>query len=199
MPKEPFSARDWVPDPGVEHLVYETPWLNFYYDDIVHPTGETGKYAWVRSHSGEGAVMVVPVTPSEKFLLIKSYRHPSKQYLWEFPAGVMEPGEEPIESAWRELVEETGITPNSVEMMGSQIPIAGFTGLPFHSLIAKIPEISLEDVVLQGEEGIVDAKLLGRRELLDFLNSEKISDGVTLASVARYLMHQELKVNDTTA
>jgi len=196
MTEKPFSAADWIPNPGVEHLVYETPWLDFYYDDIVHPNGDTGKYAWIKSHSGNGAVKVVPVTPSEKFLLIKVYRHPSKRYLWEFPAGVMEDGETPEQTATRELVEETGITPDSIELLGSQIPIAGITGLPFHSLLAEIPEISFDDVVLQGEEGIVDAKLLTRAELL---SSEEVGDGVTLACVARYWMRQELKANDGEA
>ncbi len=191
MTEKPFSAADWIPDTGVEHVVYETPWLDFYYDDIVHPNGDPGKYAWIRSHSGNGAVMVVPVTPSGKFLLIKVYRHPSKQYLWEFPAGVMEDGETPEESARRELVEETGITPNRLELLGAQIPVAGFTGLPFHSLLAEIPEISIDDVVLQGEEGIVDAKLLTGAELVDFLSNQEVGDGVTLSCLARYWMWQE--------
>jgi ADP-ribose pyrophosphatase len=189
--KDVFSAKDWVPDPGVEHLVYETPWLDFYYDDFVHPNGDTGKYAWIKSHSGNGAVMVVPVTPSGKFLMIKVYRHPSKRYLWEFPAGVMEDSETPLESAERELVEETGISPVSIELLGSQIPVAGFTGLPFHSFLAAIPEISLDDVTLQGEEGIVDAKLLTRAELFDLMTAEEVGDGVTMASLGRYWIWQE--------
>jgi len=190
------SVENWIPDPGVEHLVYETPWLDLYFDDIVHPSGKAGKYAWIKSHSGDGAVMVIPVTPSGKYLMIKVYRHPSKRYLWEFPAGVMDPGETPIESATRELIEETGITPLSMTIIGLQIPVGGFTGLPFHSLLANIPEISLDDVTIQREEGIVDAKLLSKNELIELLTTEEVGDGVTLSCLARYWMWQEQQNSD---
>lgn len=195
MSEDSYSLENWVPDSGVEHLVYETPWLDFYYDDIVHPNGDPGKYAWIKTHSGDGAVMVMPVTPSGKHLIIRVYRHPSKTYLWEFPAGVMDPGETPVQSAQRELVEETGITPDSIEHLGSQIPVAGFTGLPLHSFLARIPEISLDDVTIQREEGIVDVKLLTRSELVELITNEELGEGVTLTCLARYWMWQERQAN----
>jgi ADP-ribose pyrophosphatase len=180
-------------EPSEEHLVYETPWLDFYYDDITHPTGDSGKYAWIRSRSGLGAVMTIPVTPSEKYLLIKVYRHPSKRHLWEFPAGVMEQGESPVESGRRELIKETGVTPTEVKLLGSQIPVAGFVGHVFHSLVAEIPEINLDDVTLQSEEGIVDVCLLSRNELINLFNTEEVGEGVTLTCLAHYWMWQERK------
>ncbi|MBN4064618.1 NUDIX hydrolase [Dehalococcoides mccartyi] len=192
MSDKSLSSKQWVPDPGVEHHVFETPWLNFFYDDIVHPDGRPGKYAWVRSHSGNGAVMTIPVTPSEKYLMIKVYRHPSKRFLWEFPAGLMEQGETPIEAGQRELLEETGLVPNKMTMLGTQTPVAGYVGDYFHSLVAAIPEISIDDVTVQGEEGIVDARLFSRSELIEFLNQEEVGDGVTLTCLARYWMWQEL-------
>ena len=196
MAKNPFFLTDWVPDPGVENLVYETPWLDFYYDDITHPDGESGKYAWIQNHSGNGAVMVIPVTPSGRFLLIKVYRHPSKKFLWEFPAGVMESGESPLGAGRRELVEETGIVAKDIRVLGSQTPVAGYTGNVFHSLLAEIPETTIEDIALQSEEGIVDAVLLLQEELFDLVKGEEITDGVTLACLARYWMHQKNKASD---
>jgi ADP-ribose pyrophosphatase len=182
-----------------EHLVYETPWLDFYYDDITHPDGTPGNYSWVRSHSRNGAVMTIPVTPSGKYLLVKSYRHPVKRYLWEFPAGVMDDGESPIETGRRELIEETGIIPTNVELLGSQTPVAGYVGYAFHSLLAEIPEITIDDVVLQTEEGIVEARLLSREELVDLLASEEVGEGVTLTCLARYWMWQELSARNGEA
>ena len=182
-----------IPQPGpvVERLVYETPWLDFYYDDITHLDGTPGHHAWVRSHSGNGAVMTIPVTPSGKYLLIRVYRHPVKQYLWEFPAGVMEDGETPLETGRRELIEETGIVPEKLELLGSQVPIAGYVGTIFHSVLAVIPEIEIGDLKLQAEEGIVDAKLLTRAELVAMVTSQDLADGVTLTCLARHWAHQE--------
>jgi hypothetical protein len=102
MTESPDNEADPTIKLGVERLVYETPWIDLYYDDITHPNGKAGNYAWVQSHSGNGAVMTIPVTPSGKFLLIKVYHHPFKRYLWEFPAGVMEDGESPEEAGRRD-------------------------------------------------------------------------------------------------
>ncbi len=181
-----------------EHLVYETQWLDFYHDDIEHPDGSPGTYAWVKGHSGNDAVMTIPVTSSERYLLIRVYRHLSKRNLWEFPAGLIENCEPPLEAARRELIEETGITPDSVELLGPQVPVAGFAGGVFHLTLAVIPEIEISDVKLQAEEGIVDAKLLTRRELIAMLASEDVGEGVTLTCLARYWAYRELKSAEGT-
>lgn len=179
------------PEPGVEHLVYETPWWDFYYDDITHFDGTTGNYGWARTHSGNGAVMTVPVTPSERYLLIKVFRYPVKRYLWEFPAGLIEDGETPLETGRRELIEETGVTPETVELLGSQTPISGFVGDTFYSVLAKIPEIGVNELRLQAKEGIVEAKLVTRQEITAMAASQGIEDGVTLMCLARYWASQE--------
>ncbi len=189
---EPTGGREKRQyEPSVERLVYQTPWIDFFYDDITHHDGTPGKYAWVRNHSGNGAVTTIPVTPSERYLLIKIYRHPIKRYLWEFPAGLVEPGESPEETGRRELAEETGITAERVELLGSQTPVGGYSGDVFHSVLAEIPEISLNDVVLQSEEQIVDAKLLTRGELTAMLKKQEVGDGNTFTCLAHYWMWQD--------
>ena len=137
--------------------------------------------------------MTIPVTPSGNYLLIKVYRQPTKRYLWEFPAGVMDDGESPLEAAHRELAEETGVTATRIELLGSQTPVAGYAGNIFHSFVAEIPEISLDDVNLQADEGIVDSKLLSRREWIVLIDREEVGDGVMLTCLARYWMRQELE------
>ena len=79
--------------------------------------------------------------------------------MWEFPAGLIEDGETPEETGKRELFEETGIASIRTKLLGSQTPISGLVGDTFHSVLAEIPEIEPGDLKLQGEEGIVDAKV----------------------------------------
>ncbi len=177
---------------GEQHPVYETPWWDFYYDDLTLIDGTKGNYAWIRSHSGNGAVMSIPVTPSGKFLLIKVYRHPVKRYLWEFPAGLIEDGESPEVAGGRELMEETGVRPTSVELIGSQTPVSGLIGDVFYSVLLGIPEVTVKDVSLQGEEGIVESKLVSNREIVQMINTQEIEDGVTLMCLARYWSHTGL-------
>ena len=174
------------PEPGIERLVYETPWWDFYYDDTTRLDGTAGSYSWARIHSGNGAVMTIPVTPSGRYLLINVYRYPVKRYLWEFPAGLIEDGESPTAAGRRELVEETGIEPLSTDLLGSQTPIAGFVGDTFYSVLASLPEIERADIKLQVSEGIIDAKLVTRQEMAMMAASQEIEDGVTLTCLARY-------------
>ena len=125
--------------PDGEHLVYETPWWDFYYDDTIRSNGNPGKYAWAKLHSGNGGAMVVPVTPSGRCLMIKLFRYPAKRYMWEFPAGMIEDGETPVEGGRRELLEETGIASDEALLIGSQTPISGFVDDTFYTVLAQIP------------------------------------------------------------
>ncbi|MDA1280285.1 MAG: NUDIX hydrolase [Chloroflexi bacterium] len=189
-----MTVQDNYPrlQPDGEHLVYESPWLDVYHDDIVHPDGKPGSHVWVKGHSGNGAVMTIPVTPSGQYLLIRVYRHPIKRHLWEFPAGLIEDGESALEAGRRELVEETGVTPTDLVLLGSQVPIAGYVADIFHSVLAEIPEISIDDVRIQVDEGITEARLLSRRELVRLIGNGEIGDGVTLTCLARYWAYHEL-------
>src|SRR5579884_2769161 len=71
----------------------------------------------VVTHSG--SVVVMPVDDSAKtprVLLVRQYRQPARQYLWEFPAGRKDEGEDSLAGAKRELIEETGITAKRWEL-----------------------------------------------------------------------------------
>ncbi|MGA7670664.1 MAG: NUDIX hydrolase [Nitrolancea sp.] len=61
-----------------------------------------------------GAVALVPVLPNGDFVLVRQYRHPVGQSTLELPAGTREPGEPPLQTAIRELREETGYSADDV-------------------------------------------------------------------------------------
>lgn len=174
--------------PDGENLVYETPWLDFYYDDIVHADGTPGKYSWFKRHNDRGAMMMIPVTPLGRFLVIKIWRHPIKRYFWEFPAGLAEDGESSEDTARRELLEETGVTVDRVETIGSVVTVSGLDGGASDVVLAEIPEVSPDDLNLQSSEGIGEARLLTLSELFELLASQEINDGVTMNCLAHYWM-----------
>lgn len=83
----------------------KTPIFTVSQDVALDPDGFEIKRAIV--HHGGSAVMM-PVDERSRILLVKQYRLPAEQYLWELPAGRLDPGETPLEAARRELIEETG-------------------------------------------------------------------------------------------
>lgn len=168
-------------------LVYDSPWWRLYEDDIVRPDGSEGIYVRVHTAMGGGAIIVIPRTPSGKHLLIKIHRYPVDEELWEFPAGLVERGEDPVDTAIRELEEETGLKATNAELTGTQFPVAGLLSDTFYTVLATVPEPDDADLKLQAEEGIIDAQWVTLEDLRRMVDSNEVRDGVTLGAIARLL------------
>lgn len=84
-----------------------------------------------------GAVLVIPVLDSDTVVMIENNRVAVGQTLWEFPAGKLEPGEEPQAAATRELEEETGYRCGSIRRLGEFYTSPGFTDELMHVFVAE--------------------------------------------------------------
>jgi ADP-ribose pyrophosphatase len=88
--------------------VYRGPLFFVTADHIQEPGGVTVRRDLIH-HTG--SVVILPVDdsgPTPRILLERQYRHAAKSYLWELPAGRIDPGEKELAAAKRELIEETG-------------------------------------------------------------------------------------------
>jgi ADP-ribose pyrophosphatase len=72
------------------------------------------------------AAILVPMPDPGHVVLIRQYRYAVDRYLWELPAGTVDPGETPAQAAARECHEEIGLVPESVEPLGSMYPTPGY-------------------------------------------------------------------------
>ena len=86
---------------------YDNPWLRVEHNDVVHPDGRDGIYGVVRFKNV--AVGVLPIFEDGTVPLVGQHRFPSDTYSWELPEGGGPAGEDDLETARRELAEETGL------------------------------------------------------------------------------------------
>ena len=92
-------------------------------------TGETEKLKAVTHENRADGVVIFAVDPEDRVVLIRQYRYPIGDYIYELPAGLVEPGEDIREAAVRELFEETGMTLHPVEDHGFGRPFYTTAGM----------------------------------------------------------------------
>jgi ADP-ribose pyrophosphatase len=83
-------------------------------DTLTPPGEQTRTREWIRH---PGAVAIVPILADGRVCLIENHRHAVGQTLIEIPAGTREPNEDPLETARRELREETGYSADRIELV----------------------------------------------------------------------------------
>jgi ADP-ribose pyrophosphatase len=88
-------------------LAYDGHFLKVTRDRIKLPDGSESQREFIRH---PGAVVILPLLPDGRVLLERQFRYPNDRVFIEFPAGKIDPGEEALATAKRELEEETGYT-----------------------------------------------------------------------------------------
>jgi len=104
-------------------LIYEGRIFKVEVDRVQLPSGHTVSMDIVR-HGG--SVVLLPMPAPDRIILIRQYRYSIDRWIWELPAGSLEPGEDPTAAAARECEEEIGLEPHSVRRMRSFYPTPGF-------------------------------------------------------------------------
>jgi len=90
-----------------EKEIYDNPWINLTEYQVINPSGNPGIYGKV--HFKNLAIGVLPLDGEMNTYLVGQYRFPLNQYSWEMPEGGGHLQTNPLESAKRELLEETGL------------------------------------------------------------------------------------------
>jgi len=112
--------------------------INLDIDQVRFPNGKVGELEMIR-HSGASAVLPFlgdPAGEDPTILLIRQYRYAADGFIYEIPAGRLEPGEPPEQCAVRELREETGCTAARMEHLYTMYTTPGFTDEKIHLFVA---------------------------------------------------------------
>jgi ADP-ribose pyrophosphatase len=115
-------------------LVYDGGLLKVRRDEVRLPDGSTGVREYIRH---PGAVAIVPLFDDGSVLLERQFRYPHRREFIEVPAGKLEPGEPPLETAKRELAEETGHLAAHWTRLGVIHTAIAYTDEAIHLYVAR--------------------------------------------------------------
>jgi ADP-ribose pyrophosphatase len=127
-----------------------------------------------------GAVAMIPLLPNHDVLLVTQFRAASGKTMLEIPAGTLEPGEDPRAAAERELQEETGYKPGTLERLGGEYAAPGYTSEYIHLFLAT--ELS-ESRLDQDEDERIEVVRLPLDEALRRVEHGEIEDSKTIIAL----------------
>ena len=173
-------------------LGYKGRLLEVYTDTVELPDGREVSYD-VIDH--KGAAAIIPVLDNGDILLVRQFRHAINSFTWEIPAGGRDSREEPfIETAKRELKEETGRTAEKFTFLVSINPVAAYSSEQIDIYVA-------EGLSAQGEQDLDDDEFIGVRafspeEIEKMIFDQEIRDAKTIASVFAYLQKNRVSAGE---
>lgn len=159
-----------------QNVVFEGKIIRVRCDDAQLPDGKPCKREVV-DHAGGASVLYVR---EGKVLLVRQFRYPYMEETLEIPAGKLNPGEDPARTAARELAEETGWQPASVEHMFTIYPTPGYSAEKIYIYRAHGVR---EGQVHPDEDEFVTAAFYPIDEVLSMIERGEIKDAKTIIAV----------------
>jgi 8-oxo-dGTP pyrophosphatase MutT (NUDIX family) len=101
------------------------------------PSGKTGLYTAMEAPDWAVVIPVLDTPQGKRFVMVRQWRHGSRELSLEFPGGVFEHGENPEEAAAREMEEETAYHPRKVTRLGEMSPNPAIMGNRVHFFLAE--------------------------------------------------------------
>jgi ADP-ribose pyrophosphatase len=159
--------------------IYDGHVLALDVDEVEEPGGVRGTREVVRHR---GSVAMLPVDAEGRVLLVRQYRYAVGAYVWELPAGRLDPGETPEAGARRELVEEAGLEAGRVEPVLSFFTTPGFCDEVLHVFRAS----DLRAVPARPEEDErIETAWFSLEAALSMIDRGEIKEGKTLIALLR--------------
>jgi ADP-ribose pyrophosphatase len=156
-------------------LRFKSPIFSVTEDEAVEPRGGRRIKRAIVQHAGSAVMMAVD--EERRILLVRQYRLPARAYLWELPAGRLDPGETPLAAAKRELGEETGYRAKRWTKLASYYASPGYVAEKMTIYLAT--ELTAGEATPMDDEQI-ECRWFDPAELDGMIGSGKIIDGKTI-------------------
>lgn len=167
--------------------VYQGRILDLFVDDVICPNGIESKREFV-SHRGGAAILAID--KDENAYFVRQFRYPYREELLEIPAGKIEKDENPINTAKRELTEETGLISDDLEEYGVLYPTPGYTNEKLYVYKTVADEIG--QTHLDSDE-FIDVCKINIEKAFDMVVSGVIKDAKTVYAISRYIAEKYRK------
>jgi len=167
-------------------IVHKNPFFRVRADDVLAPNGFRTKYYYIDDIGN--SVSVVAEDADGKIYLVGQRKYPpGNNYSWETVAGGGEGGENLLQSAKRELREETGLTAKQWFSLGSFFPSGGTSNQKVYIFLAK--GLKMFKARPDSTESIaVKKETLGK--IVKMIKNNKITDGYTIIAIYKYLLYK---------
>ena len=166
--------------------VLKTPIFNINKIHREHPDGvRNGDFFQLKSQSWVNIIPLVVTEDGQRlFVVEKQFRHGSGEVALEFPAGIVEKGETPEESALRELWEETGLKAGKLSLMGKINPNPAFMSVSSSFFLA-------EDLLYTGERNLdeneeIQVMFIPEKDAITAMSAEHNTNGSMLIALFYY-------------
>jgi ADP-ribose pyrophosphatase len=161
-------------------MIYEGPVFGVRRDEVIEPNGVRAIRELI---THPGSVVVLPVLKDGRIVMIRQYRHATRQYLWELVAGRIDEGEAVKKAAARELHEETGYQAKRFSVFLDIFPTPGFLEERMYILLAE----GLTEGKAQPEEDEeIKVRVFGVKELKQMIQRGRLRDGKSIAGLLYY-------------
>lgn len=160
---------------------YDNAWINLTEYQVINPNGGKGIYGKV--HFKNLAIGIIPIDKNDEIILIGQYRFPLDVYSWEIPEGGGKLGIDPLDSAKRELLEETGLKAKSwTKLMEMHLS---------NSVSDELAIIYVAEDLEQFEAEPEETEQLEMRkvhfdEAFQMVMNGEITDSMTVAAILKY-------------
>lgn len=161
-------------------VIFRGPVFRVTSERVLEPTGIRVRRDTVR-HPGSVVILAVDNTgPQPRILLERQYRYCAGDFLWELPAGTLDPGEDELSAAKRELLEETGYT---AERWRLALKFFASPGITNESMAVYLAEGLRKGRASPEEDEVIRKRMFPMFALEQMVMTGKIRDGKTIAGV----------------
>jgi ADP-ribose pyrophosphatase len=169
-----------VPKTTKSERIFHGRIIDLIIEEVEEPSGIIRKREVV-GHPGGG--VIVPLLENGDIIFVRQYRYPLKKFSLELPAGKLEPNEEPVDCAKRELLEETGYIAEKYVKLTTMFTTPGFCNEVLHIYLATGLKKSEQGQNLDEGEQTLTVEHIPFKDAIRMIENGEIADSKTIAGI----------------